>query len=87
MKTRGHTPGNNGTLQGADSQGDPRVFGISATLAVLVVLLVVAFKMAGPEIKAAVLGPWPAAAQRVSQMAAPHADAPTQASSLAATEH
>lgn len=87
MKTRGHMPGSNGTLQGADSQGDPRVFGISATIAVLVVFLVVAFKMAGPEIKAAVLDQWPAAAQLVSQTATPHADAPTQASSLAAGAH
>ena len=79
MKTMGHTPGPGGMLQGADSRGDPRVFGISAVIAVLVVSVVVAFKMAGPEIKAAVLGQWPAAAQLVSQTA-PRGDAPVQAS-------
>lgn len=87
MKSMGNTSGPCGALHGADSQGDPRVFGISATIAVLVVFLVVAFKMAGPEIKAAVLGQWPAAAQLVSQTAAPQAGAPTQASSLAAGAH
>ncbi len=87
MKTMGHTSGSYGTLQGADSQSDPRVFGISAVLAVLVVFAVVAFKMAAPEIKAAVLSQWPAAAQLVSQTTAPRVDAPVQGSSLAEGAH
>ncbi len=79
MKAMGNTPGPYGMLQGADGPDDMRVFGISAVIAVLVVSVVVAFKMAAPEIKAAVLSQWPLVAQLASQTA-PRAAAPTQAS-------
>ncbi|MDZ7862883.1 hypothetical protein [Acidovorax sp.] len=75
MKTLSNTSGNYGMLQGADSAGDSRVFGISAVIAVLVVSCVVAFKMAAPEIKAALASQLPAATQLVSSQSAPSVDA------------
>lgn len=63
MKTMSNTSGHYGMLQGAEGAGDARVFGLAATLAVLVVWAVVGFKMAGPEVRASVLSHLPAAAQ------------------------
>ncbi len=75
MKTMGNTSGKDRMLRGADSTGDPRVFGIAAVIAVLVVSCVVAFKMAAPEIKAALASRLPAATQFVSVQSAPGMDA------------
>ena len=62
-------------LQGADSAGDSRVFGISAVIAVLVVSCVVAFKMAAPEIRAALASQLPAATRFVSVQSVPSVEA------------
>lgn len=75
MKTISNTSGNYGMLQGADRAGDSRVFGISAVIAVLVVSCVVAFKMAAPEIKAALASQLPATMQFASVQSAPRMDA------------
>lgn len=81
MKTMSNTSGGYGMLQGADGQGDSRVFSISAIVAVLVVSSVVAFKMAAPEIKAAVLDRLPIVSQFMQAQTAastPHASTPVQ---------
>lgn len=88
MKTMSNTSGHYGMLQGADSTGDLRVFGVAATIAVLMVAAVVAFKMAGPEFKASVLSHLPVAAQQsmsAQSASAPLADAPAQG--MAIGEH
>jgi hypothetical protein len=65
MKTMDNTSGGYAALQGAAPQGDPRVFGIAATIAVLLVSCVVAFKMVAPETRAAALRQLPSVAQWV----------------------
>lgn len=92
MKSLSNTSGSYGSLQGADSQSDPRTFSLAATIAVLVVSAVVAFKMAGPETRASLLSQLAVAAQSVSAQTVsvsapvPRADAPTH-TSLAIGEH
>lgn len=85
MKNLGNISRSHGALQGADSQGDPRVFGVAATIAVLVVSSVVAFKMAGPDARTAMLSHLPVAAQPMSTQSASRTDAPAQ--NLAIGEH
>lgn len=89
MKSMSNTSGHYGMLQGADAAGDSRVFGVAATIAVLMVWAVVGFKMAGPEIKAAVLSHLPVVSQPLSAQSAsapsPRADMP--AHGLAIGEH
>ncbi|MBB6563170.1 hypothetical protein HNP48_005889 [Acidovorax soli] len=90
MKSMSNTSGHYGMLQGADAAGDSRVFGVAATIAVLVVWAVVGFKMAGPEIKAAVLSHLSAASQPMpaqSSASAPAPRADTPAHGLAMGEH
>lgn len=83
MKTLSNTSGNYGMLQGDDGVGDLRVFGLAATVAVLVVTAVVAFKMAGPEIKTTLMSYLPVVAQQTlaahASVSAPRADAPARA--------
>lgn len=89
MKTMSNMSGNYGALQGADSQGNPKVFGVAATIAVLVVSSVVGFKMAGPDAKAAVLNYLPVAVQPVSMqsVSASVLRVDTPAHNLAIGEH
>lgn len=87
MKTMSNTSGHYGMLQGADGAGDSRVFGLAATIAVLVVAAVVAFKMAGPEIKASLLSRLPVVATESmsatsASPSAPRAHAPRQGMAL-----
>ncbi|EJE50158.1 hypothetical protein PMI14_05242 [Acidovorax sp. CF316] len=89
MKSMSNTSGHYGMLQGADGAGDSRVFGVAATIAVLLVAAVVAFKMAGPEIKASVLSHLPVASQPLSAQSAsaPSPRADTPAHGLTIGEH
>lgn len=85
MKTMSNTSGHYGMLQGADGAGDSRVFGLAATVAVLVVAAVVAFKMAGPEIKASLLSRLPVVATEsmsATSASPPRAHAPGQGMAL-----
>ncbi len=87
MKTMTNQSGHYGMLQGAEGAADSRVFGLAATIAVLVVSAVVAFKMAGPDFKAALLSHLPVATQSLSAQSAsaPRVDAPAQG--MAIGEH
>lgn len=87
MNNLGNISRSHGALQGADSQGDPRVFGMAAAIAVLVVSSVVAFKMAGPDARTAMLSYLPVAAQPMSTQSASASRADAPAQNLAIGEH
>ena len=90
METMNNTSGGYGMVQrGAEGPGSSWVFGISATAAVLLVTCVVAFKMAAPDIKAAVMSHLPVVSQFMPTLAsvqAPSAQA-TPAQNFMGSEH